>query len=70
MKCYFILVFYSEGGPDCLMNKREAVNHCFNTSFGKYMSNAEPNMTNLPSFKFEEDQCKCVIRIKYLIIGL
>jgi len=54
------LVFYSEGGPDCLMDKKEAIQHCLNTSFSKYMPHGEPNLASLPAFKFEEDQCKYV----------
>jgi len=57
---YFYLVFYSEGGPDCLMDKKEAIQHCLNTSFSKYMPNGEPSLASLPAFKFEEDQCKYV----------
>lgn len=56
----FYLVFYSEGGPDCLMDKKEAIQHCLNTSFSKYMPNGEPSLSSLPAFKFEEDQCKYV----------
>jgi len=58
ISCY--LVFYSEGGPDCLMDKKEAIQHCLNTSFSKYMPNGEPSLSSLPAFKFEEDQCKYV----------
>lgn len=55
------LVFYSEGGPDCLMDKKEAIQHCLNTSFSKYMPpGGEPSLSSLPAFKFEEDQCKYV----------
>lgn len=61
-----VLVFYSEGGPDCLMDKKEAIQHCLNTSFSKYMPNGEPSLASLPAFKFEEDQCKYVLR-KYTI---
>ncbi|VVC34729.1 Hypothetical protein CINCED_3A007970 [Cinara cedri] len=55
-----IALFYSEGGPDCLMDKKEALQHCLNKSFSKYTPNSEPsaNLANLPSFKFEEEQCK------------
>lgn len=56
----FYLVFYSEGGPDCLMDKKEAIHHCLNSSFSKYMPNGEPSLSSLPAFKFEEDQCKYV----------
>jgi len=57
---YFYLVFYSEGGPDCLMDKKEAIQHCLNTSFSKYTNGGEPSLASLPAFKFEEDQCKYV----------
>lgn len=56
----FFLVFYSEGGPDCLMDKQEAIQHCVNKSFSKYMSHGEPNYASLPAFKFEDEQCKYV----------
>lgn len=58
--CYF-LVFYSEGGPDCFANKKEAIEHCVNKSFGKYNFNDGKNVSiALPLFKFEEPQCKYV----------
>lgn len=54
-------MFYSEGGPDCLMDKKEAIQHCLNTSFSKYMpAGPESGLSHLPEFKFEEEQCKYV----------
>lgn len=58
----FYLVFYSEGGPDCLEDKKEAIQHCVNKSFSKYSpsGNGLNASAALPSFKFEEEQCKYV----------
>lgn len=64
-----IALFYSEGGPDCLMDKKEAIQHCLNTSFSKYIPNGEPNLSSLPTFKFEEDQCKSMSELQVCVIA-
>jgi len=64
-----IALFYSEGGPDCLMDKKEAIQHCLNTSFSKYMPNNEQSLSGLPSFKFEEDQCKSMIGLQSCVVA-
>ncbi|KAE9541327.1 hypothetical protein AGLY_004572 [Aphis glycines] len=64
-----IALFYSEGGPDCLMDKKEAIQHCLNTSFSKYMPNGEPSLSSLPAFKFEEDQCKSMSELQVCVIA-
>lgn len=64
-----IALFYSEGGPDCLMDKKEAIQHCLNTSFSKYMPNGEPNLASLPAFKFEEDQCKSMSELQVCVVA-
>lgn len=59
---FFFLVFYSEGGPVCLDDKKEAIEHCFNKSLGKYKPSGDGQNASipLPSFKFEKEQCKYV----------
>lgn len=64
-----IALFYSEGGPDCLMDKKEAIQHCLNTSFSKYIVNGEPSLASLPAFKFEEDQCKSMSELQVCVIA-
>jgi hypothetical protein len=64
-----IALFYSEGGPDCLMNKKEAVQHCLNTSFSRYMPSGEPSLASLPAFKFEEDQCKSMSELQLCVVA-
>lgn len=58
----FPVVFYSEGGPNCLMDKKENIQHCLNVSFSQYMPTGEANLNSLPAFKFEEEQCKYVYK--------
>ncbi|XP_050443838.1 27 kDa hemolymph protein-like [Adelges cooleyi] len=65
-----IALFYSEGGPDCLMDKQEAIQHCLNTSFSKYSPSGDVNsLSNLPAFKFEEDQCKSMGELQTCVVA-
>lgn len=49
------------------MDKQEAIQHCVNKSFSKYMSHGEPNYASLPAFKFEDEQCKYVSDIMHTL---
>lgn len=51
-------MFIAEKGPECLSDKKEAVIHCVNATFGKHISGGTPDIYDLPQLLVGAEECK------------
>lgn len=59
-----IALFIAERGPECLESKRDAIQHCMNTTFGEYLpKESVENIETLPKFIIGPKQCDDIQRL-------
>lgn len=62
-----IALFIAESGPECLSDKKEAVMHCINTTFGKHLPTGTPDIYDLPQLIVGAEECKDVCTLRRCI---
>uniref|UniRef100_A0A8D8LPB4 27 kDa hemolymph protein n=1 Tax=Cacopsylla melanoneura TaxID=428564 RepID=A0A8D8LPB4_9HEMI len=56
-----IALFIAEGGPECISDKKEAIQHCMNITLSKFIpKDTTLNADNIPVFKLEKDECTAI----------
>lgn len=63
-----IALFIAESGPECLSDKKEAVIHCINTTFGKHLPSGTPNIMDLPQLIVGAEECKDVCTLRRCVV--
>ncbi|XP_034241889.1 27 kDa hemolymph protein-like [Thrips palmi] len=63
-----IALFIAESGPECLSDKKEAVMHCVNTTFGKHLPSGTPNVFDLPQLIMGTEECKDVCSVRRCVV--
>jgi Protein of unknown function (DUF1397). len=59
-------VFIAEGGPECLSDKKEAIQHCMNITLSKFIPKDQVTVDNIPVLKLEKEECTYVHICFYL----
>ena len=61
-------MFIAEKGPECLSDKKEAVIHCINSTFGKHLPAGTPNINALPQLLLGANECKDVCSLQHCVV--
>ncbi|XP_077291710.1 27 kDa hemolymph protein-like [Arctopsyche grandis] len=63
-----IALFIAEGGPECLMDKQDAIQVCINSSMSKYIPTETPSLENLPELLMKSEQCDDMVKMQDCIV--
>ncbi|XP_008480307.1 27 kDa glycoprotein [Diaphorina citri] len=55
-----IALFIAEGGPECLSDKKEAIQHCMNITLSKFIPKDQVTVDNIPVLKLEKEECTAI----------
>ncbi|KAI5710645.1 hypothetical protein M8J75_010381 [Diaphorina citri] len=53
-------LFIAEGGPECLSDKKEAIQHCMNITLSKFIPKDQVTVDNIPVLKLEKEECTAI----------
>ncbi|KAK3930195.1 27 kDa hemolymph protein [Frankliniella fusca] len=64
-----IALFIAESGPECISDKKEAIVHCINATFGKHLPSGTPNLyTTIPQLIVGAEECKDVCALQRCVV--
>lgn len=63
-----IALFIAESGPECISDKKEAIVHCINATFGKHLPSGTPNIYDLPQLIVGAEECKDVCALQRCVV--
>lgn len=64
-----IALFIAEEGPECFSSKKEALEHCFNSTMSKYTNGEMPSIDNLPTFVIKDEHCEDMHKLENCIVN-
>ncbi|GLH14228.1 27 kDa hemolymph protein [Gryllus bimaculatus] len=67
-----IALFIAEGGPECLQSKQEEIQHCANTTVGKYMPATEGTggpLSQIPLLVLDEKECQSIQQFQECMVS-